>query len=58
YKTDSLISDKLKNCETVASTSHEPIHYPIDVTKESKHKKEPTTFYEYLQSKYSHSIFK
>ena len=40
------------------ATSHEPIHYPLGVIKESKHKKEATSFYEYLQSKDAQSIFK
>ncbi|PEC22516.1 molybdate ABC transporter substrate-binding protein [Bacillus cereus] len=58
YKTDALISDKVKIGETAAATSHEPIHYPLGVIKESKHKKEATSFYEYLQSKDAQSIFK
>ncbi|MGH1287901.1 molybdate ABC transporter substrate-binding protein [Bacillus toyonensis] len=58
YKTDALISDKVKIGETAAPTSHEPIHYPLGVIKESKHKKEATSFYEYLQSKDAQSIFK
>ncbi|MED3055868.1 molybdate ABC transporter substrate-binding protein [Bacillus thuringiensis] len=58
YKTDALISDKVKIGETAAAISHEPIHYPLGVIKESKHKKEATSFYEYLQSKDAQSIFK
>ena len=58
YKTDALISDKVKIGETAATTSHEPIHYPLGVIKESRHKKEATSFYEYLQSKDAQSIFK
>ncbi|WP_448163483.1 molybdate ABC transporter substrate-binding protein [Bacillus mobilis] len=58
YKTDALISNKVKIGETAAATSHEPIHYPLGVIKESKHKKEATSFYEYLQSKDAQSIFK
>ncbi|MBJ8107191.1 MULTISPECIES: molybdate ABC transporter substrate-binding protein [Bacillus cereus group] len=58
YKTDALISNKVKIGETATATSHEPIHYPLGVIKESKHKKEATSFYEYLQSKDAQSIFK
>lgn len=58
YKTDALVSDKVKIGEAAAANSHEPIHYPLGVIKESKHKKEATSFYEYLQSKDAQSIFK
>ncbi|MCI0766406.1 molybdate ABC transporter substrate-binding protein [Bacillus sp. TL12] len=58
YKTDALISDKVKIASTAPANSHEPIHYPVGVIKESKHKKEATSFYEYLQSKDAQSIFK
>ncbi|WP_017154295.1 molybdate ABC transporter substrate-binding protein [Bacillus bingmayongensis] len=58
YKTDALISDKVKIAGAAPANSHEPIHYPVGVIKESKHKKEATSFYEYLQSKDTQSIFK
>ncbi|MBY0596471.1 molybdate ABC transporter substrate-binding protein [Bacillus bingmayongensis] len=58
YKTDALISDKVKIAGAAPANSHEPIHYPVGVIKESKHKKEATSFYEYLQSKDAQSIFK
>lgn len=58
YKTDALISDKVKIVDAAPANSHEPIHYPVGVIKESKHKKEATSFYEYLQSKDAQSIFK
>lgn len=58
YKTDALISDKVKIANAAPTNSHEPIHYPAGVIKESKHKKEATSFYEYLQSKEAQSIFK
>lgn len=47
-----------KIANTAPANSHEPIHYPVGVIKESKHKKEATSFYEYLQSKDAQSIFK
>ncbi len=58
YTKQMLHLDKVKIGETAAATSHEPIHYPLGVIKESKHKKEATSFYEYLQSKDAQSIFK
>lgn len=58
YKTDALISNKVKIAAAAPAISHEPIHYPAGVIKESKHKKEATSFYEYLQSKDAQSIFK
>ena len=58
YKTDALISDKVKIVDAAPANSHEPIHYPVGVIKESKHKEEATSFYEYLQSKDAQSIFK
>ncbi|PGS79359.1 molybdate ABC transporter substrate-binding protein [Bacillus cereus] len=57
YKTDALVSDKVKIIATASADSHEPIRYPVGVIKESKHKKEAISFYEYLQSKDSKSIF-
>lgn len=58
YKTDALISDKVKIAATASTDSHEPIRYPVGVLKESKHKKEAISFYEYLQSEEAQPIFK
>ncbi|AWC27202.1 molybdate ABC transporter substrate-binding protein [Bacillus cytotoxicus] len=57
YKTDALISDKVKIATAAPANSHEPIRYPVGIIKESKHKKEATLFYEYLQSKDAQTIF-
>ncbi|MGG2067539.1 molybdate ABC transporter substrate-binding protein [Bacillus sp. S14(2024)] len=58
YKTDALISKKVKMANTAPTNSHEPIHYPLGIIKATKHKKEATAFYEYLQSKDAITIFK
>ncbi|CAM4298328.1 molybdenum ABC transporter substrate-binding protein [Bacillus manliponensis] len=57
YKTDALISEKVKIASTIQSDAHEPIHYPLGVIKNTKHKKEATAFYQYLQSKEATAIF-
>lgn len=57
YKTDALISNKVKIANTIPAQSHEPIHYPVGVIKNTKHKKEAVSFYEYLQSEEARSIF-
>lgn len=57
YKTDALISDKVKIASTIQSESHEPIRYPVGVIKNTKNKKEAAAFYHYLQSKEAKSIF-
>ncbi|WP_066070498.1 molybdate ABC transporter substrate-binding protein [Neobacillus soli] len=56
YKTDALISTKVKICATVPENSHAPIIYPAGVIKNSKHLKEAQLFYEYLQNKKSMQI--
>ncbi|MGF9966226.1 molybdate ABC transporter substrate-binding protein [Bacillus rhizoplanae] len=58
YKTDALISKKVNIANTAPTNSHEPIHYPLGIIKATKHKKEATAFYEYLQSKDAIAIFK
>ncbi|WP_369901446.1 molybdate ABC transporter substrate-binding protein [Bacillus manliponensis] len=57
YKTDALISDKVNIASTIQSDTHEPIHYPVGVIKNTKHKKEAAAFYQYLQSKEATTIF-
>lgn len=50
YKTDALISNKVKIVDTAADSMHDPIVYPIGIIKTSAHAKEAKTFYDYLQS--------
>jgi molybdate transport system substrate-binding protein len=49
YKTDALISDKVKIVATADQKAHDPIVYPVGVVKDTKHAKEAVSFYKYLQ---------
>ncbi|MFP3125365.1 molybdate ABC transporter substrate-binding protein [Ectobacillus funiculus] len=51
YKTDALVSDKVKVVATADPKTHDPIIYPVGVVKDTKHPKEAEEFYKYLQSK-------
>ncbi|MCM3116071.1 molybdate ABC transporter substrate-binding protein [Neobacillus sp. MER 74] len=50
YKTDALVSQKVKVVATAAEDTHAPIIYPLGVIKNSKHLKEAQLFYDYLQN--------
>ncbi|WP_019240775.1 MULTISPECIES: molybdate ABC transporter substrate-binding protein [Bacillus] len=50
YKTDALVSDKIKIVATAGSDTHTPIIYPLGIIKDSKHHDEAKDFYDYLQS--------
>lgn len=50
YKTDALLSDKVKVVAKADPASHEPISYPVGVLINSNHKKEALLFYEYVKS--------
>lgn len=58
YKTDALISDKVKIAATADAKMHAPIIYPVGVIKDSKHYKEAKNFYNYLQSDEALKVFK
>jgi molybdate transport system substrate-binding protein len=49
YKTDALISPKVKVAATANENTHTPIIYPVGVLKESSHLREAEQFYKYLQ---------
>ena len=53
YKTDALISQKVKILATAKENTHAPIIYPLGVIKNSAHPKEAQLFYDYLQNKKS-----
>jgi len=53
YKTDALVSDKIKVVATADPSTHDPIIYPVGVVKDTKHLEEAEEFYQYLQSKAS-----
>ncbi|MGG1220331.1 molybdate ABC transporter substrate-binding protein [Priestia endophytica] len=58
YKTDALVSDKVKIIDTARETSHDPIVYPVGVIKDSNHEKEAHDFYDYLQGKEAMNVLK
>lgn len=51
YKTDALISKKVKIVAAADHSTHKPIVYPVGVIKDSKHPQEAKDFYQFLQSK-------
>lgn len=53
YKTDALISQKVKIVATAEDNTHAPIIYPLGVIKDSKYPKEAQLFYDYLQNETS-----
>ncbi|MDM5317139.1 molybdate ABC transporter substrate-binding protein [Fictibacillus sp. b24] len=57
YKTDAVISDKVKIAATASEQTHSPIVYPVGVTKESSHQKEAKEFYEFLKKEESIKVF-
>ncbi|TKC16791.1 molybdate ABC transporter substrate-binding protein [Robertmurraya kyonggiensis] len=57
YKTDALISSKVKIVSTADSNTHGPIIYPVGIIKNSDHLQEAELFYEYLQSEEAMNTF-
>ena len=57
YKTDALISEKVKIAATAAVDSHAPIIYPLGMIKNSSHPKEAQLFYDFLQNDRSMKTF-
>jgi molybdate transport system substrate-binding protein len=53
YKTDALISPKVKIVATAEENTHAPIIYPLGVIKNGTHPKEAQLFYDYLQNEKS-----
>ncbi|MFC0235755.1 molybdate ABC transporter substrate-binding protein [Fictibacillus phosphorivorans] len=49
YKTDAMISSKVKVAAVAKEDTHSPIIYPVGVIKETSHRKEAEQFYKYLQ---------
>ncbi|MDR7001218.1 molybdate ABC transporter substrate-binding protein [Neobacillus niacini] len=56
YKTDALISPKVKIVATAKENTHGPIIYPVGMIKKSSHPKEAQLFFDYLQSPSSMKI--
>lgn len=57
YKTDALVSDKVKIAATADESIHAPIMYPVGVIKESQNYDAAKSFYQYLQSENAIKVF-
>ncbi|MFJ5964579.1 molybdate ABC transporter substrate-binding protein [Bacillus sp. NPDC093026] len=57
YKTDALVSKKVKILDEANEDMHSPIVYPVGIVNETEHKDEAKTFYQFLQSNTAISIF-
>ncbi|WBL52625.1 molybdate ABC transporter substrate-binding protein [Bacillus altitudinis] len=58
YKTDALVSRKVKIVDEANQDMHSPIIYPVGIVKQTEHMKEAKAFFQYLQSDPAASIFK
>lgn len=50
YKTDAMMSDKVKIVDRLSSNSHDPIIYPVGIITKSVNSEATKVFYEYLQT--------
>lgn len=57
YKTDALVSDKVKVAATADETMHTPVIYPAGIVKNSAYIEEAQLFYSYVQEEESIKIF-
>ncbi|MEG8304281.1 MULTISPECIES: molybdate ABC transporter substrate-binding protein [Bacillus] len=57
YKTDALISKKVKIVDEAKADTHSPIVYPLGIVKDTKHHKEAKEFYDYLQTDEAMKVF-
>jgi len=57
YRTDALLSDKVKLIVTVNQSLHDPIILPVGIVQRTKHKEEAIDFFEYLHSETATDIF-
>jgi len=57
YKTDALISKKVKIVDIAKADTHAPIVYSVGVIKNSTHPTEANLFYHYLQKENSLKVF-
>jgi molybdate transport system substrate-binding protein len=55
YETDSKVSTKVDNVATFPETSHDPIVYPLALTKNAN--QTANSFYDYLKSEKAKVIF-
>lgn len=56
YKTDAMISSKVKIVATAEDDTHAPIIYPLGIIKDNSHPKETHLLYDYLQNDQSIEI--
>lgn len=57
YETDALSSEKIQIVAKADPSTYTPIIYPLAIIKNSKHKQEAETFYDYLQSQEAFEVF-
>ncbi len=57
YKTDAMISSKVKIETTIPESDHTPIVYPVGIIKATKHSKQAIDFYKFLQTHQAQKIF-
>lgn len=57
YKTDALVSDKIKIIASANPETHAPIVYPAGIIKDSKQYEAAKEFYQYLQSESALKVF-
>jgi molybdate transport system substrate-binding protein len=57
YKTDAMVSQKVKIAATAEEDAHAPIIYPVGVIKDSAQPEEAHLFYDYLQNETSLRTF-
>ncbi|MDR4250599.1 molybdate ABC transporter substrate-binding protein [Bacillus pumilus] len=58
YKTDALVSKKVKIAAEANPDMHSPVIYPVGIVKGTEHLTEAKTFFQFLQSDTATSIFK
>ena len=57
YKTDAIISEKVRVVETAPKGSHNEVIYPVAIIKDTKDMQEANRFLSYLKGKKSREIF-
>jgi molybdate transport system substrate-binding protein len=58
YKTDALLSDKIKIKQIIGHSMHDPIIYPAGIVAASKNKDDAINFFNFLAGKEAMEIFK
>ena len=57
YKTDAILSDKIKIIGSAPNGSHSPVIYPVAIIKDTKYVSEAKSFLEFLKGKKAKDIF-